>query len=133
MSHRRRQETPAAHGAELERVRNRWNEAVNAGRAARPGSPEWTEARVLERHVAAEYIRELKEPHQRGLQPWGHATGSPRTRSTGAIVSMALKRRLTPNRRPSGAPSVAALHRDLAGVLPDRQRIALWSRFAGGW
>ena len=63
MGYRQRQEAPAAPRAELERLRDRWNEAVNAVRAARPGSPEWSEARVLERHIAAEYILELKEPH----------------------------------------------------------------------
>ena len=56
--------TPAQRHHELERLRTVWTDAIHVVRAARPGTSEWAEGRVLERRAASAYMRGLVDPSQ---------------------------------------------------------------------
>ena len=56
--------TPAERHHELDRLRTLWTDAIHIVRAARPGTIDWAQGRVLERRAAAEYMRELLDPYQ---------------------------------------------------------------------
>jgi len=48
--------------AELDRLRASWTDAIHVVRLATPRTPDWNEARLVERHKAAEYLSELADP-----------------------------------------------------------------------
>jgi hypothetical protein len=50
--------------AELSRLRQRWTDAVDDVRLAAPRTGQWTEARLVERDAAAQYLRVLSEPYK---------------------------------------------------------------------